>query len=119
MAHSIGHIARDLMNPDKNVDSTVASREARDKNNARNANTSSSGSSTSTSSSSGGTKPKFTKADLVAFNKLPDDVRKASKKKIAAFQAAGIGVFEDFSVHTSGKGFGKFFDKTSPKYKNR
>ena len=79
----------------------------------------SSGSGTSKTTTGGGTKPKFTKADLVAFNKLPDKVRKASKKKIAAFQAAGVGVFEDYSVHTSGKGFGKFFDKTSPEYKNR
>ena len=75
--------------------------------------------STRKTSGGGGTKPTFTLADLKAFNSLPDKVRKASKKKIAAFKAAGVGVFEDFSVHTSGKGFGKFFSKTSPKYKNR
>ena len=75
--------------------------------------------SSSKTTTSGGTKPTFTKAELVAFNKLPDNVRKASKKKIAAFQAAGYGVWEDYSVNTKGKGFGKFFDKTSPNYKNR
>ena len=60
------------------------------------------------SSGGGGTKPKFTKADPVAFNKLPDKVRKASKKKIAAFRAAGHGVYEDNSVNTQGMGFKRF-----------
>ena len=129
MANSIGDIARRLTlgSPSSTVNDIIAVRKAKRKN--RRSNTSSSSSvgtstsssgvgkrTTSTSSSSGG---KLTKADAVAFNKLSDKARKASKGKIAAFQAAGFGVFEDYSVHTSGKGFGKFFDKTSPKYKKR
>ncbi len=109
MANSIGNIARELS-------VGTAARRATRKSTRRNSSTSSGGASKTTTGGSG-TKPKFTLADLKAFNALPDKVRKASKKKIAAFQAAGVGVFEDYSVHTSGKGFGKFFSKTSPQYK--
>lgn len=64
-------------------------------------------------------KKSVTKAEVLAFNKLSDAARKKSSGKIARFRAAGYGIFEDYSVHTSGKGFGKFFDKVSPKYKKR
>lgn len=62
-------------------------------------------------------KKTVTKAEVLAFNKLSDAARKKASGKIARFRAAGYGIFEDYSVHTSGKGFGKFFSKTSPKYK--